>query len=106
MGAAGNLFASGGQENLRIVRGTVQNNGTIFNGAGFTVTKNGTGSYTLNFTTAFADVPAVTITPTIGAAAPVTATWNNGNPGNILVETWSGATHADVWFMFTAIGGR
>jgi hypothetical protein len=100
------VFASGSIEDLRIVRGIVRNDGSIFNGAGFTVTKNGTGSYTLNFNPVFADVPSVTITPAPNATAPVTATWNNGNYNNVLIETWSGSSHADVWFNFIAIAGR
>ena len=106
-GSGGNtVYASGGMEDLRIVRGTVRSDGSIFNGAGFTVTRNGTGSFTLNFNPTFGDVPAVTVTPAPNAGLPCTATWNNGNYNNILIETWSGSTHADLWFMFQAIGAR
>jgi len=100
------VFASGGTEDLRIARGIVRNDGTIYNGAGFTVTTNGVGSYTLHFNPAFSDVPTVTVTPAPNAAAPVTATWNNGNVNSMLIETWSGSAHASVWFQFIAIGGR
>jgi hypothetical protein len=102
----GQYYAAAGLSQLRIVRGIVELNGTIFNGTGFTVTTNGTGSYTLNFNPAFTDVPTVVVTPAPNATAPVTATWNNGNPNNILIETWSGSTHANVWFQFMAMGGR
>jgi len=104
MGAAGNLFAAGGQENLRIVKGIVRADGTIFNGTGFTVTKTGTGSYTLNFTTPFADVPAVSITPT--GPPPCTSSWNAGNSTSLLVYTWSGSAATDEWWMFIAVGAR
>jgi hypothetical protein len=102
----GQYYAAAGETPLRIVRGIVEFNGTIYNGTGFTVTVNGTGSYTLNFNPPFTDVPAVVVTPSISAAAPVTATWNNGNVNSVLIQTWSGSTPANAWFNFTAIGGR
>jgi hypothetical protein len=104
MGAAGDLFAAGGQQNLRIVKGIVRADGTIFNGTGFTITRTGTGAYTLTFTTPFAEVPAVTITPT--GAPPCTSSWNAGTSTSLLVNTWSGSAATDEWWMFTAIGAR
>lgn len=101
----GDLVAAA-SENLRIVRGVVRLDGTKFNGAGYTVTRTAAGAYTLNFSPAFADVPAVTVSPAPNQARPCTATWDNGNAGSILIQTWSGATQADMWFNFVAIGAR
>lgn len=106
MGTNGDVFAAGGSDNLRIVRGVVRNDGTRFNGAGFTVARTSAGNYTLTFTPHFADVPAVVITPAPNAPRPCTATWDNGTPDRIQVQTWSGATAADMWFNFVAIGAR
>jgi hypothetical protein len=58
-------FAASGQENLRIVRGTIFDNGStwnIFAGAGFTVAHPSAGSYTITFNRPFADLPSVTAT--------------------------------------------
>lgn len=52
----------------RIVRGSVNSAGTIVRGSGYTVTKNGTGDYTINFTTPFAATPVVNLTSQSWAA--------------------------------------
>jgi hypothetical protein len=111
MGSNGQYFASGGTENLRIVRGIVRPDGTVFpgtttNGAGFSITKTGTGTYSITFSPAFADVPSLTITP-YTSGSPVTADCTSGNPfGFGTITTWIGAIKADNWWNFIAIGGR
>jgi hypothetical protein len=58
----------------RVIRGVVDaTSGTpsILEGDGFTITDNGVGDYTINFTTAFGDVPAVTVTARRCAAGVV-----------------------------------
>jgi hypothetical protein len=45
---------------LRIVRGNVTASGSPSKGAGFGVTKGGTGVYTITFSTPFSDIPTVT----------------------------------------------
>lgn len=57
-----NLYASTGEENLRIIRGTINANGTIRSGSGFTVAKDGgqTGRYIVTFTTPFSNEATVT----------------------------------------------
>jgi len=65
LGNGGTNFAASGLENLRIVRGTIFDNGStwnIFTGKGFTVSHPGPGSYTITFTTPFTDVPSFTAT--------------------------------------------
>ncbi|WP_109851713.1 hypothetical protein [Aquimarina sp. AU58] len=52
-----------GEETLRMMRGNVNANGSIAQGTGFTITKIGTGRYTINFTTAFTGTPSLTATP-------------------------------------------
>lgn len=63
MGANTNLIASGSVEPLRMIRGIVEANGNIVSGSGFTVTRTGTGTYTITFASRFADLPAVLLTP-------------------------------------------
>jgi hypothetical protein len=59
----GSLFAAGGVENLRILRGNVQSNGFISNGQGFTVNKNGEGWYIIGFNIPFPNRPSASVTP-------------------------------------------
>jgi hypothetical protein len=48
--------------NLAIIRGYVGSTGPILAGEGFTVVHNSTGTYTITFTNAFNDIPAVCVT--------------------------------------------
>lgn len=60
-----NRIASGvrgtAEESLRIIRGRVDTtgSGSILQGDGFTIARNGTGDVTVTFTTAFSAIPAV-----------------------------------------------
>jgi hypothetical protein len=58
----GSLYAPGGVENLRIIRGTVGANGNTIAGAGFSVKKESTGIYTLTFSPQFSAVPSGSVT--------------------------------------------
>ncbi|HEY3137000.1 MAG TPA: hypothetical protein VGL29_13300, partial [Blastocatellia bacterium] len=60
LGSSGQLFAPGGPENLRIIRGVIGVNGDIIAGSGFSVIHNQTGVYLIRFDTAFSDTPAFT----------------------------------------------
>ena len=57
-----NFKPATGDENLRIIRGTVKSDGTILAGSGFTVSKVAgvLGLYQITFTTAFTGTPTVT----------------------------------------------
>lgn len=66
-GSAGDVFAAGGQENLRIVRGAINGcaTGTIQSGSGFTLEPGcvaPTFTRTITFTTPFSSPPTVTAT--------------------------------------------
>ena len=63
-----------GEETLRIVRGTVNWNGTRYQGSGFTCSKTATGKYTINFSTAFSSAPSVTANQ-----------WQGGADDNIII---------------------
>jgi hypothetical protein len=60
LGSSGEYLAPGGQENLRIVRGIIAENGSILEGVGFSVSHPEAGRYIVTFSTPFADVPAIT----------------------------------------------
>jgi hypothetical protein len=49
-------------ETLNMIRGTVETNGNILAGMGFSVNRPSTGYYTITFTTAFSNVPTVVAT--------------------------------------------
>jgi hypothetical protein len=77
LGSTGQLFAPGGEENLRVIRGVVGGNGTIINGSGFTVSHSNEGVYYITYNTPFSSAPAVTATserkPDIGLAGVIVA---------------------------------
>lgn len=56
------LFVAGGDEALRILRGIINSDGTIFQGKGFTVRAHDGGFYNIDFTPPFSSVPSVTVT--------------------------------------------
>jgi hypothetical protein len=62
--ADGELFAPGGVESLRILRGTVRSDKVIIAGAGFSVdpTSAGIGLYNISFTEAFPTPPSASVT--------------------------------------------
>ncbi len=62
VGASGEFFATAGDENLRIVRGVIDGNGSRLAGSGFTSTRIAEGAYTIMFTTPFSSRPSVTAT--------------------------------------------
>jgi hypothetical protein len=62
LGPSGQLRAVGGEENLRIIRGSVSSFGTIMEGAGFTVSLISEGDYLITFTAPFSAAPTVTAT--------------------------------------------
>jgi len=59
LGSSGQFFASSGEENLRIVRGKVVENGPDV-GSGFSVSHPGIGDYNITFNPPFAAPPVVT----------------------------------------------
>ena len=83
----GTNYATSGQENLRIVRGNLNANGTTSKGGGFSVTHPTTGDYIITFTPAFSDVPTVTATASgqqtriasVSASSVIILTQNNNS---------------------------
>lgn len=106
LGSAGQYYAAAGVENLRIIRGTVKPDGTIYNGTGFSVSHDGTGIYSIVFSSGFTDVPALVITP-FQTGSPVTVGLGSGNTtGYSGITIWSNSTKTDEWWSFIAIGAR
>jgi hypothetical protein len=104
LGSTGQYQAAGGVETLRILRGHVAGNGTISAGTGFTVTRNSTGNYTINFSTAFSGEPAVTATARTSGS--VVATSPTANTASCQIDTLSSGsgTAVDQDFFFIVVG--
>lgn len=89
---------------IRTIRGTVNSDGTIAAGEGFSVTKGATGVYDVNWTTAFSAAPSVVVSAGaggggIGQTAATTADCE-------VVMRGLGGSVADVQFTFIAEGPR
>lgn len=86
-----------------LLTGTVNADGSIASGSGFTVTKNGTGDYTVNFNTAYS-APPVVVCQTIfgigGSATDVNSLHAIPAVGSFRVHTWQNAAAADLPFQF------
>jgi len=81
----------------RSVRGRVDAAGTVAGGAGFTVTKTGTGLYTVTFSTAFGAVPAI-----IPAGVNGEARLTGALAGSFTVATFAAGVATDLAFHFLA----
>lgn len=97
------------EANLKIIRGgTNLGDGTGLYGAGFSVTRNGTGDYTITFTVPFSSRPAVSITMgNNGSFKYIPGFFGASDPavGSCRFISQSGAqTPVDAPFSFIAIG--
>lgn len=103
MGPSGQYYASGSQENLRIVCGQVNNTGTILTGTGFSVVHSATGGYTVTFSPAFSGTPVVVATVQHGVAQM--ATVSSPSASVVYIDTWnSDGSASDQYFQFIAMG--
>lgn len=71
-----------------IIAGSVASGGGISSGSGFTVTKTGTGAYTINFTVAFPSVPGFGFIDGPGAPAIM--------GGSLLVALAAGSAQVSI----------
>ena len=115
-----NFKPATGDENLRIIRGTVDRNGTRVYGSGFTSSRSAVGYYQIVFTTAFSSPP--TITTSINGRYGVTAfvfddraNWPANGTDALYPATYgfgvgildsTAITAYDFGFQFIAIGPR
>jgi hypothetical protein len=111
-GAGGNtVFATGSQEDLRIVRGVVNYDGTIISGSGFTVGHGSTGAYVIQFNQSFSDRPAVTVTlgrNSSNTFTPLFPIYYGVSPTEVdlYLLNSNGSFVTDVSFHFIAVGAR
>ncbi len=109
LGNTGQLRARG-EENLRIIRGTVNEVGGVVRGSGFTVQRTAPGKYVITFTTPFAGVPTVTATALRGLETFIINFDNTVPASNSQVGLVTYSTALDDFvgtqFDFIAIGPR
>lgn len=105
LGSGGADYAASGTENLRMVRGSINGDGSIARGSGFTAVHNGpvgSGSYTITFSPAFSGVPSVTVSAVNVAARA----GGSISASSVTVSTINFSTSAPVddSFSFIAMG--
>ncbi|MGQ0722287.1 MAG: hypothetical protein ACT4PE_12065 [Candidatus Eiseniibacteriota bacterium] len=103
LGPSGQYFAPSGQENLRILRGSINTNGGVVAGSGFTVGHVGVGWYTVYFSPAFASAPTVTVS---GGGLTVAHLGTAPTTTKVDVYVTFQGNYTDWPFYFTAIGPR
>ena len=104
LGPAGQYFAASAEENLRTIRGTVNGNGTVAFGTGWTVARTAVGSYTIFFSTPFSDRPSVVASSGLTAR---TAAVGTPVQANVIIRIYNSAgALADDVFYFIATGPR
>ena len=102
-------------EDLKLIRGNVNANGTIAQGTGFTVTKLTSSRYQIDFSNPFTGVPSITFG--IGDTAAFAGNTYEDNIINVIsisnsrviVVTMDNSgenTREDSWFSFIAVGPR
>ena len=104
IGPSGDHFATGGFENLRVVRGTISSSGGISYGSGFTCVRTAAGDYTITFSTAFFDWATTTISTMFSGTSGIVF---QGGPGFARVRTYNSAgVLSDTGFNFISVGIR
>jgi len=110
LGSVGQFFAASGFENLRIIRGFIDQGGNINNGSGFAIQRTGTGSYILVFNQAFSGVPVITAncqkfgSATVNACIVTVFVFANASVSFDIFD--HNNNRIDSEFSFIAIGAR
>jgi hypothetical protein len=107
MGFSPEYNATSDSENLRLVRGLVNPDGTTNFGVGWTCTHLSAGHYRLTFTPTFSTFPTVTVTPNSAENTTVFVANFAGPPASgIDVDTKVNGVFVDTSWNFIAAGGR
>jgi hypothetical protein len=112
LGASGQLFAQGAEENLRTVRGYaggIPAVPVVVRGAGYSIARTAgeaTGSYDITYTTPFTDLPVITATPIHATQERFATVVQSGNSSARIriYNKFGGLENVD--FLFVAIGPR
>ncbi len=109
LGDTGDLFAPGAAENLRIVSGRFNSNGSISQGSGFLLLSHATpGVYIISFTAGFASVPVVVATANDhdDNVVSVHAVGSNGFTVRAFDVSGNNEGLQDAAFSFVAMGAK
>jgi hypothetical protein len=105
LGASGELFAPGGEEKLRFIRGTVGGNGSSGAGVGFTAARGSVGVYTVTFANGFSSKPTVTVAIDNNFGF-ISFQAISDNKSMLVVTRDTNNTLADLGFTFIVAGPR
>ena len=107
LGSTGQLFAPGGEENLRILRGSLDQAGNIDAGSGFTATRSAVGFYTVHFNTPFSATPTVTANCRIFLVNGICNVTPDTNTQSVTFFVFNAADNfTDALVYFTVVGPR
>ena len=107
LGATGQYFATGGEENLRVIRGTIGASGNVYFGSGFSVFHGTLGIYDIAFFGAFPNSPTITATVEYSSGAPLFAMTMGVYAGGVRVLVVNHAgTPAEGIIHFAAVGPK
>ncbi len=108
LGPTGALKAVSGDENLRIVRGTISTAGAIVAGSGFSIAHTDVGHYTITFTTPFSAAPTIASSGDIpqGSGAFTYVNVDNITTSSAQVLLIVSTQFGDGPFHFIAVGPR
>ena len=102
----GTLRAASGNEDLRLLRGTVAGGGGVANGSGFTSNQPSVGRYNVVFNTPFSSLPSITATTfDSGSVLTVSISTVTTTGATLFVRTSAGAL-TNSPFAFTVMGPR
>jgi hypothetical protein len=108
LGPGGRLLAAGGDEGLRILRGKINEEGTVASGSGFICTRLATGNYRIDFTRSFSGSPVTIANASVAGidATPLVAMIANPTPDKVEILLRRGSDGALVsrQFHFMIIG--
>lgn len=106
LGSSGQYLATAGEENLRIIRGSINGSGIITAGSGFSVQQPDCGEFTVTFDTPFSGPPTIATSVTSGTLCAYTANIVDLSNGSARIFTRRDCDHACVGFNFIAVGPR
>ncbi len=107
LGATGQYLTGGGEENLRMIRGTIGPSGNVLQGAGFSVYHGTLGIYDIAFFGAFPNAPTITATVEYTSGTPLFAMNMGVYAGGVRVLLINHAgSPAEGTIHFTAVGSK
>ena len=110
LGPSGEFLAASGTENLRMLRGSIDGNGSTDAGFGFSSSRAGEGLYRITFDTPFSSIPSITVSaiqPFNQSPRWATFVQSTSNASFVDIFVLSGtANSTDSDFHFIAVGPR